>query len=176
MRNSPQLIIIFIITLGFVYQIPLYAHSTLKTKIIGVWQSGTAVESDALHDTYTFYPNGRFIFTFNRYLGANRVKSLSGKYRIDNDTLFIKVETRKEIVGGIIRNSYNPGASLGWIIDGGKEKTIKQYDKDWTSCILEVCKSEILDDGDTKRAVKCLWIFDTQYYRIRASPYAPDVE
>ena len=176
MRNSTQPIIVFIITLGIFYQIPLFAHSALKTKIIDVWPSGTAVESDALHDTYTFYPNGKFIFTFNRYLGANRVKSLSGKYRIDKDSLFIKVITRKEIVGGIISNSYNPGASLGWIISGGKEKIIKQLDKDWTSCFLEVCKSEIVEDYDSKRAVKCLWIFDTQYYKIRDSPFSKDID
>lgn len=163
----------FYLSLSAQDSLPVSVQDSIREKIIGVWQESTSQESDDWLNTYSFFKNSTFVFTFSRYLGFNRIQSLSGKYRIQNDTLAILVEKRKEIVGGYIFNHNNSGASLGWLLKGGKEKIITQKPQIWESCKLEFCTPDIVADENVhpKQSILCLWIFDNHYYKIRDNPF-----
>lgn len=142
--------------------VSVFSQLLNQASICGVWQNKSQIIGAGWLDRYQFYPNGSFIFRLSEYDGAKRLIALKGHYRINKDTLFFKIETTVEKIGGsIIRDPENT-LHGSWTIAKCKILEIKQTGIDESYAILSSCKKN--------SKLPCILIDGDEYYRIGQDP------
>lgn len=139
-----------------------YCQAISQKILIGAWQEKTNEISSTYLGTYQFFPDGKFKYNTNGYDGLQRVLSIKGSYKLDEDTLFLKVESTVEEIGGIIQRSEINTLNDSWEIDNAKVKEVKQPENNYQRIIIETC-------GDQNNN-KCLILDKRKYYKIFNNP------
>lgn len=132
-----------------------------KSELIGIWQFGSKELSSGWLENYQFFSDGRFCFNTSQYDGVNRVVSIMGRFKLNKDTLILKITKSKELRGGVFVRSETLGGS-GWVIEGGKIITIKY--KNPKSSILVVEKCDKVGD------IPCILIDKLIHYKLENDP------
>jgi hypothetical protein len=132
-----------------------------KEAIIGLWQDHSEIVGSWLLDNWRFFQNGRFTYTLSDAL--NPLQSISGRYYIQHDRLFLQVTDTKQLVGATVV-APEPAFEFGTFrLDGGRLMTIKQTDTTYADHPLKIINS------DGKKAIQ---IDDGKYYQVSKDPSA----
>jgi hypothetical protein len=123
--------------------------------ISGLWQAEQSEVTSMYHDTYQFFPNGRFVFKPDEYNGLNRIIRILGSYEIKDDSIVYEVDSTEELLGGCPIRSEITTLSDTWEIFGGQVKIISCLSKVQQYAILKFCKEP-----------DCILIDDRNFYRI----------
>ena len=128
--------------------------------IIGVWQAGTALVSSALKANFQFYKEGKFVYNTDSYDDLNPLKSITGVYKIEKNTLYLKIKETKQVTGFKVVES-EPSFQFGsFRIDGGKVEIIKQNDSTYSEHSINVDTDKKVPQ---KKAIK---IDGEVYYKV----------
>lgn len=160
--NSLSLAIVLMLLMAHVSGQQLKDTPVISNKtIVGVWQAGTAVVGSALHANFQFYKEGKFVYNKNSYDDLNPLISITGVYKIEKNTLYLKIRTIKQITGyKVIETS--PAWQFGsFAIDGGKVQTIKQNDSTYSWHEMKVV---------TGKKTKAIKIDNEVYYKVSGNP------
>ena len=133
-----------------------------KEQLIGVWQEKTEKIGTSLLDNYQFFPTGEFIFNITGYDEINRIVSIKGKYSLSNDTLYFKVESTDEIVGGEITRNNLTSIHNSWSFTNYKHIIVQQNGTFEQIAIIELC--------DTSLKSMCIYIDNNKFYKISDNP------
>ncbi|WP_321439183.1 hypothetical protein [uncultured Bacteroides sp.] len=91
--------------------------------LVGVWQENTPEVAATYINSYSFFSDGTFHYNTNGFNGLNRILTIGGKYKTENNNLDFHVEYTIELVGGTLERSMTETLSDSWsIIDGKIEK------------------------------------------------------
>ncbi|MDZ4204208.1 MAG: hypothetical protein U1C46_05260 [Bacteroidales bacterium] len=132
-------------------------------ELIGIWQADNNEESSAWFDVYRFFDNGKFIFNPNQYDGLKRVLSITGKYRIVDNYLYLKINSTTEIVGGYIVRSTITVFSDSWEIEGGEIKEFEHPNIDEE--VVKVQQYQI----DASNEISII-LDNRKYYKMQSDP------
>ena len=132
-----------------------------KSELIGIWQSGSKELSSGWHENYQFFSDGRFCFNTSQYDGLNRVVSIMGTFKINENTLILKITKSKELRGGVFVRSEILGGS-GWVIEGGKI-IILNYNKPKSSFL-------VIENCDKVDGFPRVFIDKGVYYKLEKDP------
>ena len=106
--------------------LPVEISAQKKAELVGLWQIHSPEIASEYDDVYRFFPNGTFEFEYSGYRwSGRRIVSFSGTYRLHGDSIYFRIETTREILGGNIGWD-GPPNTLGWIVQDGKEQTVNQ--------------------------------------------------
>ena len=132
--------------------------------LFGVWQSESKEIASAWLDAYQFFADGRFVFNLNQYDEAKRVLAIKGHYRIVEDTLFFKIESTIELIGGyFVRNSLT-NIHGSWSLSGDViRKEIKHPEKTEQIAVIKRY-------GEEHQELNCILIDEVIYYKIYSNP------
>jgi hypothetical protein len=152
----------------------LYGSSTMAQKLdsvvsqdqlIGFWQINSPKVSSALNKNFRFFPDGKYVLSFDNYDDTKRVLSLAGHYRLEKNKLFMTVESRKEIIGGDFAKG-SPGFQRDeFVLDGGKVEVITQKDSSGSDPFL----ISILGTSKSGK-ITCIKIDNNKYYKLSSDP------
>ena len=135
----------------------------VNKELTGVWQNETKEIASGWLDTYQFFDDSHFIFNLNQYDEARRVLSLKGHYRIKGDTLFFKVDSTVELVGGYFERSTFTSIHGSWSLSGNvTKKEIKLPDTEEQYAIIKRCNEE--------KQIDCILIDESIYYKMSSKP------
>jgi len=92
--------------------------------LVGIWQKDTSEVNSAYTDTYQFFSDSSFKFNVSQYDYLNRIRSICGKYKVINDSIYFTIEYTIEILGGNIERSHITSINDSWEIENGKIEKI----------------------------------------------------
>ncbi len=160
MSNKSIILLIFML---LPFKNPLAQNIEIEKNIIGVWQENDSLVSSGLKNVYRFYSNGKFRFDVSSYNYLSRLISLSGKYKIRNNSLYLRVLEIKEAKGGEI--TYGDEADYNnWNYYNYKEKVITCNPAKDFSLRIKICAES--------KDVKCLRLNYLKFYKISSNPAA----
>jgi len=116
----------FSFALLFVVNISL--AQVASRKLTGVWQINTSQLADAWLNTYRFFNDGTFKYSFNQYDDTGRILAVKGTYKMKKDTLILIVKTRTERIGGNIVQGGQGSQQNELVLDGSHTVEVKQTD------------------------------------------------
>lgn len=91
--------------------------------LTGMWHASPYVAANYA-DCFYLYSNGMFKYNANGGDGTARIISLSGNWRLEGNTLVVKVKSEEYLEGGTIVAPYMSYGSE-YVIEDGHYKTIK---------------------------------------------------
>ena len=150
------------ITLSFAFCTLLSSAQILdQTRIIGIWQERGNLPTEDWLNTYRFFQDGKFVFTFNRMAENRRLYSIQGTYELQSDSVHLTVLSFDEFVGGeLVRGAWEIGE---WLMKSQetRQQMIKKPLK--TTVLIEECT-------EYKSSEPCV-LFDTVLYvKIKDDP------
>ncbi|WP_053405198.1 hypothetical protein [Persicobacter sp. CCB-QB2] len=89
---------------------------TTKEVVVGIWQKSPVMASGWVQ-SYTFFPDGKFIYRKSQGDQLDRELSSEGIFKISNDTLTLETQLLVKLEGGQIVN----GPFDDKVIEGAKE-------------------------------------------------------
>lgn len=132
-----------------------------QKNLVGIWQADNNKESAAWDDVYRFFEDGKFIYNPSQYDGLKRILVITGKYRIVENSLHLKIDSTTEIVGGYLIRSTITTLSDSWEITGGEIKEFKQLDKGEQIIELQHCQNK------PSEAI-CILMDNRSYYKMQS--------
>lgn len=159
----------FLSVIFILFSLSLYGQNCLQedihkpSELIGIWQADNNEDGSAWPDVYRFFDNKKFIFNPNQYDGLKRIFAINGTYRIVENKLYLKVISTTEIEGGHIVRSTITTLSDSWEIVGGKEKEVKQRNKDEEFIEIQQCNNDISKES-------CIILDGRKYYKMQNDP------
>jgi hypothetical protein len=139
-----------------------YSQTLKKENIVGIWQANTNIIGSGYQETYQFFINGNFIFHTNQNDGLQRILEIKGSYILVADTIYLKVKSTIEKIGGKICRSEITTLSDSWEIIDCQLKEINQSSYEVQNIIYEPCKD---------KSENCLILDKSNaYYRINKDP------
>ncbi len=90
--------------LSCVFSASIYAQKVsedkaLERRLLGVWQDNSAVGS-GMADNFQVFASGKYVFNFNQMDATKRVISHSGKWKVSNGKLILKMKRVELWIGG----------------------------------------------------------------------------
>lgn len=76
--------------------------SVSKDDLVGVWQFSSPKIGGGVLESFKFFKDGRFVYTFDPVTDNKKIVSMKGTFRIDKNKLCLKVSSLTEVVGGDI--------------------------------------------------------------------------
>jgi hypothetical protein len=157
----------FIITAVVISLIAGWAAPTAKAQkatqrtLVGFWHHSKTV-GNGLDRAYRFHADGRFVFQFSGFDDIGRIRSLQGRYRFVDDTLYLRVDSRIERTGGnVVRGA--EGYQDEWVLEESAPETVPQPDAGEEALPIRFPR------GKPARFV--LWDrADWMYYRLSENP------
>jgi hypothetical protein len=106
-------------------------------KIVGLWQTRSALVASGLLTNWRFYGDGKF--SYNIVSDLNPLHSISGSYSLGGDSiLYLKVKQITQLKGYKIV-PMDPSHDFGTFeLEGGIETTIEQNDKEYKAHTLKI--------------------------------------
>jgi len=134
-----------------------------KTEIIGVWQINNATTGNGLAECFRFYSNGKFVYEYDPSDDTRNIVKLKGRYRLDDNQLFITILSRVERVGGRIATGAGGTDEYLFTFDNDKIKeTIEQGPKELDPLIISKINKKLkqLD----------IYINNRRYFKVSSNP------
>ena len=116
-----------------------FAQNLTTKDLVGVWQKGDSLIAATYLNTYQFFSDGSFIYHFSGFDNIGRIKSLHGKYRLSNNTLYTKIDYRIERINGFVRRGFLADEPE-WVLDSTKSAIVKQSKSKEESYTVKVSK------------------------------------
>lgn len=137
--------LIFLCVLFQSLSLKTYAQKSDSTKsselnIVGIWQLHTNEISSALHETFQFFKNGKFVYNLSNYDDLNPLSSISGTYILEKNLLKLKIMQIKLRVRFKIAEADHGFQSGPFQLIEGKFITIQQNDLDYSEHEFELVK------------------------------------
>ena len=151
-------------SLGFLLKTQLLFAQQIKTlDLVGTWQFESPKIGSALLKHFKFYKNGSYTLGFNEYNNNNRIISIEGKYKVENDTLYLTASKRYERVGGHLSYGDLGIQDNEFFLEGCTIKSFKEPNpSEWLNF------DKIIVDNHKK--IPVLIIIANKYYRVSKSP------
>ena len=149
-----KIILLFVVTIRLGY--------ANAQQLVGIWQYSTAELSSGYIETYQFFSDGKFRFNTSQYDALARIKTIGGKYKVENKRIVFFVEYTIEDEGGVPKIGEISSGSDSWAIMNGKRvkkhllKVIKQYAE--------------LELSDKSRNPSWICINRMKYYKVHNNP------
>jgi len=136
--------------------------STIRqSEIIGIWQLNSSVVSSALKSNFQFYKTGKFVYNIDEYNDLNPIRSISGKFKMEGSTLYLKIEEIRKLAEYKVVES-SPAFQFGpFVLDGGKIITVKQSDSTYSEHEIKIVKNQ---------KTKCVTIDFDKYFKLSSDP------
>ncbi len=131
--------------------------------LVGTWQFESPTVGSSLLKHFRFYKNGTYELGFNQYNLNNRIVSVEGKYKIENDTLFLTLTKRRERVGGKLQAGDLGIQENEFYLDGYSIKSFKEPNSsEWLNFDKIIVEA--------RKEGQVLIIVANKYYKISKSP------
>ena len=131
--------------------------------LVGTWQFESPTVGSSLLKHFRFYKNGTYELGFNQYNLNNRIVSVEGKYKIENDTLFLTLTKRRERVGGKLQAGDLGIQDNEFYLDGYSIKSFKEPNSsEWLNFDKIIVEA--------RKEGQVLIIVANKYYKISKSP------
>ena len=152
----------FTFSLALLFVVNILSAQVTNHKLTGVWQVNTSQLADAWLNTYRFFNDGTFKYSFNQYDDTGRILAVKGTYKMKNDTLVLIVKTRTERVGGDIVQGGQGSQQNELVLDGSRNVEVKQTDH--TPIIIPVKFA-------LKKGTRSITLQNNTYYLVSADPH-----
>lgn len=167
MKKQPTLIALFVILLisnAFTQIASSTNNSALSnTEIIGVWQINNSTIGNGLAECFRFYSNGKFVYEYDPSDDTRKIVKLKGRYRLEDNQLFITILSRVERVGGRIATGAGGTDEYLFTFDNDKMKeTIEQGPKELDPLIISKINKKL------KRLD--VYINNRRYFKVSSNP------
>jgi hypothetical protein len=96
------------------------ANTLTEKDIVGIWQNNPSMAA-GWNDTYRFFADGKFIFSYNQMLCDKRTQSYSGTWELTSGDLILNATTQTIVEGGELVPATGSCAS-DYEIEGGEVK------------------------------------------------------
>lgn len=147
---------------SFMLLVNISSAQVTNHKLTGVWQISTPKLADAWLNTYRFFNDGTFKYSFNQYDDTGRILAVKGTYKMKKDTLVLIVKTRMERVGGDIVQGGMGSQQNELVLDGARVVEVKQADH--TPIVIPVKFS-------LKKGVRAITLQNNTYYLVSTDPH-----
>jgi hypothetical protein len=152
-----------IITLFILFNLITLKAQVNNKNIVGIWQKDTPEIADGWLDNYQFFPDSSFCFNFSEFDGSKRVLSLKGTYWLKKDTVYFKVKSTIELVGGYFIRDNNASMHNTWAIAGNYE--IKEI-----TVIKPSIELTLIENCPYVKSLKCIRIGGDIFYKLKSDP------
>jgi hypothetical protein len=131
--------------------------------LTGIWQKGSKEIGSSELDRYHFFEDGKFIYYFNGYDGANRILAIKGTYEIKGSgDLIFRVSSFIQREGGFFSKTTSSIEHNGWtLMNYGKVNEVKQQITEINSWYEECEKSDVS---------QCIMIDEDKFYKMEGKP------
>ena len=150
-----------ILSFALLFVVNISSAQVTNHKLTGVWQINTSQLADAWLNTYRFFNDGTFKYSFSQYDDTGRILAVKGTYKIKQGTLTMIVKTRTERVGGDIVQGGQGSQQNELVLDGARIVEVKQTDH--TPIVIPVKFA-------LKKGVRTITLQLNTYYLISTDP------
>ena len=102
-----------------------------KSELVGVWQYYTSQIGSGLGESFRFFKDGHFVYSYNPVDDTRNIIELDGMYRVDDKKLFLTIKSRVVRIGGKIE-----------VGGAGTDENLFVFANDSTKKVIEVNPKE----------------------------------
>jgi len=135
-----------------------------KAEIVGIWQFNSRQVGSGLGETFQFFNNGRFIYSYNPIDDTRNIIKLEGIYRLEGKRLFLTIKSRIQRLGGKIE-----------VGGAGTDEYLFVFGNDSTKRIVEMNPKELdplllLKNNNTTAGLLSIKVNNRTYFKLSSNP------